>query len=505
MSLSSKQSLPLDQALPPEFSKPEFSKLEISPAEGLGRRGWLASVSSVIALSGCPKTPDPKKTSVDRKASDVPLRVVWVGTESEADTLRRTWQSISEQPLDIRLASIPQFGDVSGAGEDSKTSTIAGLAAKADVVIYPLMWMAEMIDKQRLMPLLSASRNDKQDDVFMSNDRRSISPALRVATSFAGEQRSIPLGGHLPALLLTEAVDQGSESIEDKSDEPDIKTWTAYHDFAKKNDGKCGEPTAKGWAGSMYLWRLSTSLGATWLFDRKTLRPLLGDPEYISVLDQMAKTIRLNQSLYESDGLTPAQVFDSVATGKLAGGIGFPGSIANSQDQDNPVLLSPLPGHAPDQLSDEDSESVVDTELRRSMMNPFMLVGSLAASCRQTAAADQFLQWIAGGQGSEPIYRNVGSVINTNASTADDNTDATKDYSKWLQQQLNVPNVLPSLQLLGASEYYAVLDEGVRDCVHGDVPAAEACKKMAKAWTRLHRKFDLPRQQQTWRRAQGIA
>ncbi|WP_404306430.1 ABC transporter substrate-binding protein [Neorhodopirellula lusitana] len=471
--------------------------------ETIQRRSWLAGAVSLVAFAGCKPDSSGGSDSAGSAGGEsrrqVPLRVVWVGSDAEADILRRTWQSISEQPLDLRLVTPPQ------SAPEGEASKVVEMAAKADVVVYPLMWMAEMIGEKRLMPLLSSSEQDSIGDVVSSDSgnasRRNGMPAsLKVATSFAGEQRAIPLGGHLPAMLL-------SESVAEQDGDASLKTWAAYREFAKQHDGKCAEPTAKGWAAAMYLWRLSTSLDATWLFDRETMRPLLDEPNYVAVLEEMAETVKLNPSLVKSDGLSPGQVYQSIASGELVGGIGFP-QLETEQsagsDAVSAVSILSLPSGTI-AISERDDLSLGKVDLRRSMMNPFMLVGSLAASCRQTAAADRFLQWLAGGQGSEPIYRNIGSIVNTQTQAGDDESGTVDGYQAWLRKELSDPNVVPTLQLLGAAEYYRVLDEGVRACVHGDRPAKQVCAEISEAWRKLNLKHDLPTQMRSWRRAQGGA
>ncbi|WP_231602587.1 ABC transporter substrate-binding protein [Neorhodopirellula pilleata] len=459
----------------------------------MNRRTWLAGASSLLAVAGC--THDPTETpSVDSKSasvvSGVPLRIVWVGSDSEVETMRRTWRSISEQPLDIRLAKPIDF---SKAGS-SDAGALFEQAGKADVVVYPLTMMAEMVHQERLMPLLSDRITADESDVFVTSGRRSMPAALKVATSFAGESRAVPLGGHLPALLIGETLASG-EAAES------VTTWADYYELAKRSDGKCAEPSAAGWAGATFLWRLASSLDTTWLFDRETLKPLIDQPDYVAVLEQMSQSVKLSSA---TDGRTPGQIYQGVAKGELVAGIGFPTNRSEGDETGTQLSFTALPSS---RIGNEDEFSTLAAtgDLGRLMMNPFMLVGSLASSCRQTAAADQFLDWLAGGEGSEPLYRNIDSIIDVQSTSGSGDSGAGNGYVKWLRSQLSNPNVVPPLQLIGASEYYMVLDEAVRECVHGPVSPQAACDKIAKAWSSLHQRFNLASQQRAWLRAQGIA
>lgn len=460
---------------------------------GLDRRTWLAGAASLFAVAGC--TPKPNANPADETAatsiaSEVPLRIVWVGSEGEVETLRRTWQSISEQPLDVRVADSLQSDPASGGD----TVSLVEMAAKADVIVYPLTMMAEMVNENRLMPLLGDLATSDEPDMFMSSDRRSVPAALKVATSFAGERRAVPLGGHLPALLL-------GETLASKSGADSFATWSDYEKSAKRNEGKFAEPTAVGWAGTMFLWRLASSLDATWLFDRETLKPLVDQPEYIDVLEQMSRTIKLSSS---TKGQTPGQIYQSILSGELLAGIGFPSKRSEVDDAGDQVTLAKLPSS---RIGNGDEFSIMATggDLDRVMVNPFMLVGSLASSCRQTTAADRFLDWLAGGEGSESLYRNIDSIIDVQSVGSSVTSSAGDGYQTWLRKQLSNPNVVPPLQLIGAPEYYRVLDVAVRDCVHGDASPKATCETIAKDWMSLHRQFDLSTQQRAWRRAQGIA
>jgi hypothetical protein len=153
-----------------------------------------------------------------------------------------------------------------------------------------------------------------------------------------------------------------------------------------------------------------------------------------------------------------------------------------------------------------DESITIGADLQRLTMSPFMLVGSIAASCRQTAVANQFLNWLAGGQGSEPLYRGIDSLLDLNPSDSPSfsSSSASGGYRPWLKSQLSNPNVLLTLQMIGAEEYYRALDEGVRSCLTGSTSASKACETISEAWEQLHRKYDRPTQQRVWRRAQGI-
>ncbi|MCM2372156.1 ABC transporter substrate-binding protein [Aporhodopirellula aestuarii] len=476
----------------------------------LPRREWLAGAISVISLAGCRSETQTTDSSASPRRTDVPLRIVWVGDESETEILRRTWGSISEQPLDIRLVDAPRPKPDADSAADAKLNLGRELfdkAGAADVIIYPVAMMSELVAEKRLMPLLTRSEAakkqtvDQTDDdaaaLLANSDTSPIPVALRIATSFSGERLATPLGGYLPALVLGEE----SQNIA-------LDDWDAYEAFVKSSGGACCEPTAPTWAGSMYLWRLASSLTATWLFERESLQPLFSEPEYVAVLEQMRRTVK--QSADASKGRTPGEIYNAVMRGELLGGIGFPqpnharATAESANDGGGTVTLASLPaGSSSKRL--EQTQLGLRLDPSRGMVDPFMLVGSLAASCRQTAAADTFLNWISGGQGSEPLYRGISSIVDTRTAPSESTNNPLENYRGWLNTQLSNASFVTTLQLIGAAEYYDVLDEVVRSCVHGDQSAQDACAELTDRWARLHRKYDLPTQKRTWRRAQGLS
>lgn len=465
------------------------------------RRDWLAGSLSAVALAGCRSEPeDAGESAAQPVRSDVPLRVLWVGEADDSEVLQRAWALVSEQPLDLRVVPPPRH--ILAASEDSSAIApeqfgrdLVQQASTADVLCYPLAMMSELVAEKRLMPLLEESpasptpdnARESTPDVFAGGERESLPVALRVATSYAGQRLAEPLGGYLPALLLNQ-----------EESETKIRTWDEYESFVQSSDGKCCEPSAPAWAASTYLWRLASSLTATWLFEHESLHPLLNSPEYVAVLEQMARSVQ--QSVHADAGLSPSEIYDAVTAGTLRGGIGFPQSPPD-QFAETEVTFAALPAGRQRVRSDALSTGH-RLDPRRGMVDPFMLVGSLAASCRQTAAAKLFLDWIVDGDGSERLYRDIGSMLDTTSSTKGASGDPVQRYREWDIARLDHAGFVTTLRIPGAIEYYQALDQGVRACVHGGQDAKQVCDEITDQWMHLHRKYDLPSQRRAWRRAQ---
>ncbi|WDQ16871.1 ABC transporter substrate-binding protein [Rhodopirellula sp. P2] len=462
---------------------------EINRSSLWKRRQWLAwtSVVGTAVLTGCREsssTDEAESASIVR--TDVPLRIVWTGTDSDAETLRRTWQSISDQPLQITVVA-PPTGTESpqdSTSEPDQEASIWDAAAKADVVVFPLSQLGEMVSRERIMPSLKSASGAKPNP-----------PAVRVAMTFGQESRALCLGGALPALLV-------GEKATSKVPTSSTITWDDLETLATEFPGQVAEPTAEGWAGVSYLWRLASVLSASWLFDRDTLQPLLTQPDYVDVLRQMVATTQQGPESF----LTPGEIFRNVGSGKLVAGIGFPQVEIDSVDEDDEsasvgnVQVSGLPIAEPGVAN---ADGVIMERTGRAVFAPQTLAGSLAASCRQTAAANQFLKWLAGGEGSEPLYRSIPGLQHPTTESSID-VAAGGNYQPWLRSAWQNPNVMPPLNLVGGDRYLAVLDTEIRKCLTGDQTPEDACASISKSWSELHNEYGVKKQKRSWQQALGL-
>ncbi|MFG0265944.1 MAG: ABC transporter substrate-binding protein [Rhodopirellula sp. JB055] len=450
------------------------------------RRQWLAwsSIAGAAVLTGCRESPSTDEAeSAPTVRTDVPLRIVWTGTDSDAETLRRTWQSISDQPLKITVVRPPSATKFAEPPAEDATSIWAA-SSKADVVIFPLSQLGEMVSRDQIISSLLPESGSK-----------TAPPAIRVAMTFSQETRGQCLGGSLPSLLV-------GEKATGKVPKSGSITWDGFEKLASEFPGQVAEPTAEGWAGVSYLWRLASVLSATWLFDRDTLEPLLTRPEYIDVLRQMVATNKHAPDL----SLTPGEIFRQVSSGQLVAGIGFPqvgNNLADSDDDSTLVGNVQVSGLPIAEAGVANADGVILERTGRAVFAPQTLVGSLAASCRQTAAANQFLKWLDGGEGSEPLYRSIPGLQHPTTSSSIDEA-AGGNYHPWLRSAWQNPNVMPPLNLVGGDRYLAVLDSQIRQCLAGKQTAEEACAAIAKSWSGLHAEYGVKKQKRSWQQAIGL-
>ena len=422
----------------------------------LDRRRFFVGAVSAVASSqlGCSK----RETVVAPAAvqrNDVPIRVLMVGENEDKGAIVRGWGAVADQPLQIEVVSLDRSECL-----ELESAVLQGLK-KTDVVIYPLMLVG------------SASRDDAVTEMTTEDLSRidsEIGPLLasarNAAARYGASTYALPLGCSLPALISKVRV----ESLE---------SWQAYDRLvADQWGGAAAEPTAAGWAGTMFLWR---SVGIkNWLFERENLTPLINTQPYVEALELMMRT----HSRYTEKNRTPDQIWLAISQGELQGGIGFPSRRSGSIGE---VQLSALPGV---------------TNLSKVLLDPFSPVISLSASCRQTEASKRFIQWFCGGEGSRTVRSQVAGMSDARESSLSGRELAA--YDAWLAAKLQAPLTLPCLQLDRAADYLMVLDQQVIKTLDGEIAPQAALDSVAARWSELTSEVGMESQIRAWRMAQGL-
>lgn len=421
-----------------------------------GRRRFLVGAAAVAAgfELGCSKT-EPVAAPAARSSKVVPLRVLLVGEKGDKDFISRGWQAVSEQGLEVNVLPLER-ADPSGIGD-----AFLAAAKKADVVIYPLALVGEAARSEAVVEMTT-------DEVKRIESKfGGLPPTARNGAARYGKSTyALPLGCTLPALIAQARL------------EP-LDSWEDYDALVQGEwEGLAAEPTAAGWAGTMFLWRSRNA--KSWLFERKDLTPLIHTEPYVKSLELMLQT----NSRYVEKDQTPDQIWARVGEGKLRGGIGFP------ERRSGPVVemqLSALPG---------------TVALSKVVLDPFAPVVSLSADCRQTSASKRFIEWMCGGEGSRSVRRQVAGMndLRDGASWSGDSAP----YDRWLAEQLQAPLIAPCPQLNDAMDYLMVLDQQIRRALVGDAAPQEALDVVAEKWTDLTSSSGVDEQIRAWRMAQGM-
>lgn len=438
------------------------------------------------AIGGCRSSEPATNDSTEPSASGntVPLRVLMVGDDQDAAAISRGWGAIAEKSLAIE-AIPPSLESV-----EAMASKLLEGASKCDVLIYPLILVAQLNVIDALTPL---SESESRENNSTGGD---LYAALRGAARYSGEQIGVPVGAPVPALIaadgllfesLPEDTKGGAGNDEESTTRRDsgIQDWQAYDQVVEADwKGMASEPTAPGWAGAMFLWRL---VGVdSWLFDRETLEPLVTSDPYVAALAQMQST----HSKYTLKSQQPGAVWNAVASGELRGGIGFPASRNSGSE---PSVVREMPGI--------DAASAVP-------LNPFTRLVSLSTNCRQSGSAKQFIRWISGGEGSAGTRSQVTGMTDTRiqltASDSSSGASKTPNYDRYLRDRLASPITRPTLKIREGSYYYDVLDEQVRRALVDGISPEQALKAVYDGWESQTDKIGRPAQLRAWRRSQGM-
>ncbi len=426
------------------------------------RRLLVGSTALAVgAATGCRQEPE---TSVVRNEErrDVPLRIAMIGSDEDAEAIRRGWSAVTDQPLSIQPIGLNR------AEAGALFDAVHDAAKKSDLVMYPLALVAQLTGEEAIV---SISKDDFEQ-IEESAGKLLPSPGNGVAR-YAGEYFAMPLGAAIPALLSAEEIG-------------DVNSWEDYDRLVAQQWGSmAAEPSTPGWVGVMFLRRAAEI--PSWLFRREDLQPVVDTEPYFEALQLMARTY----SRYKSKPRTPNQIWDGIQAGELKGGIGFPVGQNSSEVE---VYVNNAPG------MDESSKLLLD---------PFALVISLSSSCRQSVVAKRFIRWISGGEASESVRRNVSGMTVVRRSPATsvqgDSAGGVKNrYDDWLASRLQTPVTLPTLQILNAGEYYHALDQQVLRCLQGKATAQEALGEVARQWQSITERVGTEKQLRAWRRAQGM-
>jgi hypothetical protein len=412
---------------------------------------------AVGAVAGCRQKLETSEEAISERR-DVPLRIALVGDDRDAESIRRGWSAVTEQPITIEVIELNR------ADAGTLAALLLAAAKNSDLLIYPLALVADLMIAESIVALSSNEFAEIEDA------SGSLFPALRNAARYSDEYFAMPLGAPLPALLSVDGA-------------VTVASWEEYDHLVQREwSGMAAEPSAPGWAAAMFLWRMAES--KNWLFSRKGLVPLVDSEPYTAALDLMVRT----HSRYKSKHQTPGQVWSAVESGELRGGIGFPQTLIDAGSE---MHLANLPAAR---------------ETSKVLPDPFSPVISLSFNCRQSAVAKRFVQWISGGVGSDSVRQRVTGMTvtrrtNSKNATADSISAGTGSYDTWLAARLSSPITMPTLQILQGGDYYAALDSQVIRALEGDATPEQALAEVARRWQATTEKVGLDKQLRAWRRA----
>ena len=433
----------------------------------VSRRQWIHAASAVGVAHGlgCRNTSmDQETKDRPKKRSDIPIRILFVGSEEAASTIQQAWRSVAESP--VKFSTVSTERDSLGELSEEIFSELPS----SDIVIFPLILQAELATMQAILPEADASYKELEKQLGKAI------PALRSGASrLGGKHYGHSLGSRLQAVLSS-------------GDLEEMKSWSDYHGWVSTLGGKAAEPLAKGWAAQSYLQRAASSINEGWLFHSDTMSPEIVSSEFVAVLEQLLATA----DQYIDERLTPSEIWQRVRGGSLDGGIGFePGYDAlaeSSIEEERDVAVADLPNElaSPVLLLDE--------------LSP---IAAISSACRQTAASKKFLSWISGGEGSRDLMNQITAFAVSRESGS--KIGQGSSYQSWLRERLRFPRTRPGLNLIDGGEYYQQLDEAIIRCLDGKQDATSALTDVAMRWESITERVGRKRQQTAWALADGLS
>jgi hypothetical protein len=335
---------------------------------------------------------------------------------------------------------------------------------KHDVILFPHLLIGDLFTAEQLVPLEVRSLPS-----FESGDAQIPSSIRNGLSQFASQSLVIPLGGLVPAVFSVDLIDK-------------LNDWKEYDSLVESWNGEAGEPIGEGWAGTMFLWRAITTCRNEWLFDRRTMQPRIDNPSYVSVLDQMRQTV----DRYVAKVQSPQEIWSGLQAGKLRGGIAFP----VNRDVFPDVQLTSMPRN---------------DEVEHCLFDPFTPVAGITTACRQTSQAKRFIAWLLMPETTGSVQTVfIGTKQTVFQVQATENSGGSKTpYDSWLDNHWRTPIVSPTLALLNGCQYYAILDQAIRECLGGSKSSTEVLGQVANQWHQLTQKIGVDRQVRVWQQCHG--
>ncbi len=456
----------------------------------LSRRAALGMLAAG-AIGGCQPNATPDAATDDSpRRSNVPLRVTLVGDQHEADAIRSAWALTSEQPLDIRRVGLggrpldapvdadqpkPDDGEDGGELDEAKlVENWQDAALQSDVMIIPQSLIGTLTAAEAIIEFQASLLEEYRQDYG------ALFPAVRNGLgNYGGRRWGVPGGAKTLALLTSDT-------------DADAETWAEYHQRVEAIDGRAAEPLAGGWAAASYLHRCATSIDRGWMFNRSDMEPLIDEPEYVAVLQQLAETAEL----YRQTDVTPRAIWERMRRGELRVAIGFECPLVTVEDaaatSDGDVFDIGV------------STGPVEIEGERIWFPQSTPLACISSGCRQTDASKRLVGWLSGGESVDGVRQQTNRFSQTRQAVQQNPSELQNAYTRWLSERLSTLQAVPSLTLPGGSRYYDALDQQVRRCVAGEASAKEALSAAKQDWQRITDRLGRPGQLAAWKRVLGF-
>lgn len=468
------ETMPLDSHGWSDARLPNPNRTARNAAAGLGvidRRSAI-SVMAASMIVGCGDRPSGES---DQPAapprSDVPLRILLSGTDSDAEAIRLAWSMVMEQPLAIEVV------DPTTNAADDPEASFASRMMLADVAVAPQAYLGEITRAGAAVDF-----NETLLDEYKQQYGNPFPAVQDGLGSYGGATWGIPVGAKLLAVIALDSQVQ-------------CDTWAAYHDWVKELDGKAAEPLADGWAASSFLNRCASTFSRSWLFNRTTMKPEIASQDYVDALEQFAATAKL----YTSTAMTPGEIWHAMRRGELTGGIGY-----EVQGRSNVADATDASQEDTEEFEVSVSSCPVETESDQLWFAPQTPLACLSTGCRQTDASKRFIGWLSGGERIAAVRQQTELFSATRSKGVNESAQSVSPYTHWLTERLQTRLIAKGLMLPEARQYHDALDKQVLRCLSGEQSAADALADAAAEWDAITDKIGRDRQTIEWKKTLGF-
>jgi multiple sugar transport system substrate-binding protein len=459
---------------------------------------------AVLLTAGCPSTTEtPQAVDDFETAAPDPLTALIIGEPEMGQRIARQWRARMDGQLDII--------------DQAETDWIANdfaIPADVDIIVYPTMFIGQLAEDKKILSIQHSIWNseDIDKDSMLNHYRRTV-------VRYGNEPYAVPLGN--PHIAMFYRLDKFKAK-----DVALPKTWAQLEKSLNDIDGKLALPLAEGWAGHAFLCRIAPNVRTrgsfSFLFDRSTMKPLVGSPAFIEALEQL-KRISDECSLEHN----PQQVFETALQGKSVAAMSWPSAAFQAADdsaddsESNPdadsvqLAIEAVPGSTRyyDARRSAWKDRLQSEEVRVDTFGFSGRLASIVAGGKREGSAIEFIKWVSGKKigiltSSESEFAGpvrAAHLGDISQWTGDRLTLESSDEYTAVVQSIHEQNIIVVFpRIPGSHRYYDVLDAGVRKAIGGDASAKEAMAEVAAEWEKITEEIGRKKQIDSMRRESGF-
>ncbi len=444
---------------------------------------FLSFLGLHILTTGCanknsPSTNSPTETVKTPSVSSTPLRIWFVEPNADLELVRRQWQSVSEQAIELETLNVTNF--------------LAKPSCDCDIVIYPARLLGELVKRawlSRSHAPASSTKNSRETAVV------TLPPAWIAQCRYAGHTWARPLGCPIPLMLS----DSKSGWDADKFPSAWQEVWRPASSNDQRQAIKPSEINRDALVDRFLtiactLTRRNLKYGI--LFEMQTMRPRLEQPEFVQACEVLRELAQ-----HSRDGIAASGDW-SRAWAWLAED--RPGSISVGVAAIHDPAAQPVTtirvSLCPPLLQ---SDPTAELPTTNGTWNPGLgLIASLSEGCRQSSRADLFVDWLASSTARGSFAK---TILGIDADAPISGTDASEWQVSQLERRMaGRVGVAIELRLPGTELYRAALAEQLTRILMNQVDISTGLKQVASEWEKITEQHDRKLQRTQYEYSLGL-